>query len=94
MAKKGVRRYTVYLDPDIADALLEISAQRYMELDDTLNQIVREWGENKDIEPLNSRLESPTLSEIEDRLNIINYRLKGLFDSIETVVAVQAEDGS
>ena len=58
---------------------------------DALDEIVREWSSSKEIEPVNSTPKSPDLRVLQNTFDNIQKRLNGIFDSLETVVAIQAE---
>ena len=88
MAIKGTKKHELCLYPDVIDIILELSAQRDMQLDRGLNEIVREWKTDIERKPLCTK--SPELSEIRDKLNNMDNRLIDILDSIDIVVAIKA----
>jgi hypothetical protein len=78
MAAKGSRKYELYLDSDVADILLETSAIRDIQLDNALNQIVREWGQSKQIEPLDNTPKPPDLSDLQKPSRFMKMSLEAL----------------
>ena len=76
MTREGLRKYEFYLHPDVMDIILEVSAQRDLQLDKGLSQIVQEWKAGIERKPLSTK--SPKLSELLDRFDDVDKRLKSI----------------
>ena len=82
MSRIGMRKYEFYLHPDAAEAILQASCDRDVELNKALNQIIREWIEYKEIEDVitsNTAISTSLQKALEDetlrRYQLLRQRL-------------------
>lgn len=65
-----MRKYQFFLHADVADAILQASSDRDVDLNKALNEIVREWIEYKKIDDLPADLQK-ALGNIDKRLRVL-----------------------